>query len=88
MVSFLIAIKCHFIDFSNEVLILLSSASGRAEQQEQRQIPYGWLALLIIVQRRISHGGCCVNDLSVVLMTFHGAFCHWELLLQSMTGRN
>lgn len=27
-VSFLIAIKCHFIDFSNEVVILLSSAAA------------------------------------------------------------
>lgn len=27
-VLFLIAIKCHFIDFSNEVVILLSSATA------------------------------------------------------------
>lgn len=51
-----------------------------------QQIPRGCSVLLIIEQRRIAPGGCCAGDLRAVLVTFHRAFCPWELLLQRIPG--
>lgn len=56
-------------------------------KQEQQRLAYGWLVLLVIV-RRASPGGCCVNDLCAVSVTFRGAFYHWALLLHSITGHD
>lgn len=88
MLSFLIVIKCPFIGAVMKFYFLGFIIWSHCRAVGAQQIPCGCSVLLIIVQRRITPAGCCAGDLSAVLVTFHRAFCPWELLLQSIPGHS
>lgn len=83
MLSFLIVIKCPFIGAVTKFCFLGFLGWSCCRAVGAQQIPCGCSVLLIIEQRRITPGGCC----AVTSVTFHRAFCPWELLLlQSIPG--
>lgn len=84
--SFLTVIKYPFLGAVMKFYFLGFIVWSHSRAVGAQQIPCGCPVLLIIVQRRITPGGCCAGDLSAVLVTFHRAFCLWELLLQSIPG--